>query len=246
MEKSSEEKEFESNKKRARKPSPIYDEEPTFRYPQFLGFILIIGFLIIGSAAGVYSTLQELMETPCLGCLGLYPSFEIEFTFSTVDGKPHPDWVLDALEDGPVFIEFTQNDEVCKPCARMRPKVEALERDYNDIVTFFIINTWEKEFREVFKGDENIKPITKEEILDAYRPYDVENFGGGDGWATPTFVIVTLEKDDDGKIKPYFGTGYGEFKDNDAQKTKEELIDILDFAIKRHHHNEDLYEKQEG
>ncbi len=230
--------------KREKTPPPIFDSESTSRYPQFLGFILIIGFLIIGSAAGMYSTLQELMETPCLGCLGLYPSFEIEFTFETVDGKAHPDWVIDALDDGPVFIEFTQNDEVCKPCARMRPKVEALEREYSDTVTFIIINTWEKEFREIYKGDENIKPITKEEILAAYQSYDVENYGGDDGWATPTFVIVTLEKDDDGKIKPYFGTGYGEFKDNDAQKTKNELENILDFALKRHHHNVDLYEKQ--
>lgn len=241
---------IEGNKKEIeskRRSSPIYNDEPKFRYPQFLGFILIIGFLIIGSSAGIYPILQELMETPCLGCLGLYPSFEMEFTFETVDGKPHPDWVLEALEEGPVFIEFTQSDIRCPPCAEMRPKVERLEKEFKDTVTFFIlkkISNNEREFKMVYKSDEKIESITEEEILEAYRPYDQQNFGGGDGWATPTFVIVTLEKDNDGKIKPYFGTAYGIFKDNDSEKTKKELADILDFAIKRYDFNEKIYKNQ--
>jgi thiol-disulfide isomerase/thioredoxin len=225
------------------KINPIYDDQPTFKYKQFLGIIMILGFLIIGSAAGSYGFLKNLMEAPCLGCLGLYPSFEIEFTFNTVDGKPHPDWILDALDDGPVFIEFTQDDINCPPCARMRPKVHELEDEYSDTVVFFIINVNHNENAKFFKDKEEIISVTDSEETKVYNTYDVENVGKGRP-ATPTYIIFTFEKDEDGTVKPYFAVGYGEFKEEDAQKTKEELAEILDFAIIRYNHNIKIYQDQ--
>ena len=183
------------------------------------------------------------MEAPCLGCLGLYPRFEIGFTFGTVDGKPHPAWVLDALDDGPVFIEFTQDDINCPPCARMRPKVHELEEEYSDTVVFFIININHNENAKYFKNEKVINTISDADETKVYNTYDVENVGKG-GPATPTYILFTLEKDSDGTVKPYFAVGYGEFKEEDAQKTKEELAEILDFAIIRYDFNKEIYQKQ--
>ncbi len=219
---------------------PIHDEEPSFRFSQFLGIIIIAGFLIIGGAAGTYYTLSDLMEAPCLGCLGLYPNVELNFTFETLNDKPHPDWVKDALKDGPIFIEFTQNDENCPPCARMRPYVEELNEKHNDLIVFFIININEHEVANTFKGETEITPSYTEE--NAYGVYDIGLIAGG-RVATPTFIIITIY-DDNGEIKPYFSTGYGEFVDEDAKKTAETLEESLDFALTLHHHYLEGYLKQ--
>ena len=182
--------------------------------------------------------LQVFMEAPCLGCLGLWPRFELKFTFDTVGDRPHPSWVLDALEDGPVFIEYTQNDKNCPPCARMRPKIKELINDYDETTAFFIININEHKVAIYYQDQKFTKSSYTEE--EAYGVYDVENIAGG-RIATPTYVILTIDQDDNGKIRPKFATGYGEFKDDDAEKTKDELAKILDFAVTRYDLYDELY-----
>jgi thiol-disulfide isomerase/thioredoxin len=225
---------------KSKSPVAIQDDEQIFKYSQFLGVILVIGFIIIGTAAGSYSLLNKLNEAPCLGCLGLYPSFEIEFTFNTADGSEHPDWVRESLNEGPILIEFTQNDISCPPCARMRPKIDELIDEYQEKVKFYIINVIENEVFEAFQNIEKTKSIIDSEETRVYNIYDVENVGKGRP-ATPTYVIITLEKDHDGEVKPFFGVGYGEFKEGDAQKTKIELANVLDFAIERYEFYEGYY-----
>ncbi len=212
--------------------------EPGFNYNQFLGIILVVGFLIIGSAAGTYGLLKNLIEAPCLGCLGLYPSYESDFMFDTVDGRPHPEFVLDTLEENsPVFIEFTQNDENCPPCARMRPKVHELVDQYRYNVTFFIINVNEEEITKYFEYKQSTKPTQNEQ--EAFHVYDMDNIGGGQ-IATPTYIIITIDEDENGEVRPSFITRYGVFKEENAEKTKKELANILDLAINRYNeYNED-------
>ena len=245
VEEETEDKERSSSKLKGQKARriPISDDPPVFKYRQFLGLILVLGFLIIGTSAGMYTSLQKAMETPCLGCLGLYPRFEIEFTFDTVDDRPHPQWILDALDDGPVFIEFTQNDINCPPCKDMRPKIAELEDEYSDKVTFFIINVNENENTKTFQGKEFVIPVTDDEETDVFITYDIENIGKG-GPVTPTYIIMTLENDKFGNVRPYFAVGYGKFKDNNEEKTKVELASILDFALKRYEHNEKIYHSE--
>ena len=217
--------------------SPIYDKDLDFRYSQRLGLIVVIGFLIIGTWAGTYNSLQSLMEAPCLGCLGLYPNIELNFTFETLEERPHPDWILDSLKKGPVFIEFTQNDENCPPCKRMRPFIHDLNDDYNEDVVFFIININEHENAESFRGNTEVRSSYSDEP--AYHVYDLELIAGG-VIATPTYIIITLN-DDTGTIKPYFTVGYGEFVEEDAKKTAETLAETLEYAITMHHHYKEAY-----
>jgi len=44
-----------------------------------------------------------------------------------------------------------------------------------------------------------------------------------------------LDEHEDGTIKESFAVGYGEFKENDAEKTKEVLADTLEYAKEYHH-----------
>lgn len=228
------------------KPMPIQanEPEPTFSYRQFLGLIIVVGFLVIGTAAGSYLLLEDLMVAPCLGCLGLYPNIELEFRFETVDDLEHPEFVLDQLTEGPVFIEFTQNDENCPPCARMRPKVKELEEEYSDEIAFFIININENEKAMFFNNDEHVEPVSDSEEEEYYQVYDIEKIAGG-LVATPTYIIVTINEDEDGNIRPSFAVGYGEYKEEDAQKTKEDLAKALEYAIGQYYKYKKWYEPEE-
>lgn len=220
---------------------PIRDVDSPFEYHHFLGLILVVGFLVIGSAAGTYGLLEDLMVAPCLGCLGLYPNVELEFTFDTVEDQPHPDFVLSSLEtEGPVFIEFTQNDENCPPCARMRPHIEDLEEEYGDSVVFYIINVNENENKKFFRNDVEVESLTDNEEKEYYHVYDLKNIADG-RVATPTFIVITLDEDESGNIRESFSVGYGEFKDEDAKKTKEELAEALDYSLALHHHYLEMY-----
>jgi thiol-disulfide isomerase/thioredoxin len=232
-----EDSEVETKRKKSK---PITDARSPFQYPQFLGLTLVLGFLIIGSAAGNYTILEDLMVAPCLGCLGLYPNVDLDFTFDTVDGQDHADFILDILPDAPVFIEFTQNDENCPPCKRMRPKVHELVDDYNENVAFYIININENEVYNTFQNEEQTDSIQDSEEEDIYSIYDLKNIAQG-RVATPTYIIVTLDIDDSGNVRPSFAVGYGEFVEENAQKTKEGLAQALDYALAMHHHHREMY-----
>jgi len=234
----------ESNKKKKFNPKPITDPRSPFKYHQFLGLVLVLGFLTIGGVAGNYNKLQDLMAAPCLGCLGLYPNVELEFTFDTVDGKDHADFVLDRLPDAPVFIEFTQNDENCPPCKRMRPYIAELEDEYSEHVAFYIINVNENEVYKEFKNDAQTDSILDSEEQDIYSIYDIKKIVGGPV-ATPTYIIVTIDMDDSGKVRPSFAVGYGEFVEEDAKKTKEGLAEALEYALALHHHYREMYLSEE-
>jgi thiol-disulfide isomerase/thioredoxin len=225
-------------KKQKRQHTPaaelLRDEPRRFSPKQLLAIVLVIGFLVLGIAPGTYGWLQDLLDTPCLGCLGLYPKVELEgsrlpFTFDTEDDQPHPEYVMDALENGTVFIEFTQNDEVCPPCARMKPKIKDLEKKYDDRVVFIIININENELRMIHNGSEEKKVLGSEK--DSFHVYDTGNIAFG-SIATPTYFIITWGNNtSQGDIQPYFAVGYGEFVEEDAEKTKKALAKTLDHAI---------------
>jgi thiol-disulfide isomerase/thioredoxin len=152
----------------------------------------------------------------------------LEFSTETVDNAPHPIFVKEAVDDAPVFIYFTQNDENCPPCARMRPEFKELIDEYKNKVIFYIININEDEIEHVYKNEEETEPISNSEQDNIYGTYDIENIVGG-GAATPTFVIVIK---DGGKIK--FAIGYGEFENEDAGETREKLEKTLDYALTKY------------
>jgi len=160
---------------------------------------------------------------------------KMDFRFKTVDNKEHPDFVINGLKIGPVFILFTQNDEFCPPCMRMRPEVEKLIEKYEDQVVFFVININENEITKHFDDHIQSESITNFEEDSYYNIYDFEDMGGGSP-ATPTFIIITYDKNS-GKKQPSFTIGYGEFEDGDATKTGLELENALKYALELYNKN---------
>jgi thiol-disulfide isomerase/thioredoxin len=239
-----EDMEFEKERKVRPRPisSPISDQESNFKFKQKLAFIIVIGTLFIGTTAGSYGLLEELMFSPCLGCLGLYPNVELDFGFKTVEDQPHPEFILDNLsKNGPIFIEFTQNDENCPPCKRMRPKVKELEEEFSEEVYFMIINVNENEMAIKFRDEDRVEKVSDDDESEYYHVYDRKLIAGG-RVATPTYIIITLDENKNDKIRPSFAVGYGEYKNDDAEETKKDLSNALNIAIKNYDHYIDDYD----
>ena len=192
---------------------------------QLVSIIIIMGLLIGGVLGGAYLYVKNSSSATCLGCLGLNPFTEMKFTFKTANGADHPDFVLEKLGDKPLFIEYTQPDELCSSCKKMRPKVEDLIKNYDDEIDFIII-------------DVSNPSSSNYNYRDSFHVYDVENIHGGN-FATPTFVIITLGYDD-GIVKPYFATGYGLIGEN-ADEGKYMLSDTLDDALRIYDQNKNAW-----
>jgi thiol-disulfide isomerase/thioredoxin len=161
---------------------------------------------------------------------GLYYGVEsgLEFQSDTVDGRPHPDFVKESANKAPVFIFFTQNDENCPPSKRMRPVLDQLKEDYKEDVLFYFININEYEMTKYYKGNEKVETISDSEGNEIFGVYDTGNIAGG-RVATPTFVIIIKENS---KLK--FAIGYGEFENDDAQDTGEELEKTIKYALSKY------------
>ena len=145
--------------------------------------IIATAFMITGISMGGFSYNDQISSVTCLACLGLDPVNDIDFRFETATGVPHPDWVLEPLKEKVVLIDFTQEKGTgCVYCDKMHPIITQLEREYEDNVEIIIVYMYQTNEKE---GD--------------YGIYKEGNVG------VPTFIIITLNQDDDGEIKPYWG-----------------------------------------
>ncbi len=170
-------------------------------------FIFILSF---GIAKGGFDYNEKISVPKCLSCLGLNPKPEIEFTFDTVGNEPHPDWVIDSLKERVVFIDFSQKVG-CPACDDMLPVILELEEEYEPETDFYILY--------LDLEDSNMTMAEKGKWFNSY------DFQGKRG--APTFIIITLNEDDNGEVRPYFGEIAGKV-------SKNKLRDVIDDALALH------------
>ena len=61
---------------------------------------------------GVYDDIHDaIVSTLCLSCIKLDPVSRLDFVFETANGEDHPEFVLENLTKGPLFIEY--RSDVC-------------------------------------------------------------------------------------------------------------------------------------
>lgn len=189
-------------------------------YAQITLFIVVTAIfsgMLIGTE--VYTDIKDgIVEVLCLSCLKLDPKTTRDFTFNTVNNEPHPDYVLDNLSSGIVFLHFSE--DACPGCDIMLPIVQNLmsvefektdliasKVDYNDEqVTYFYTN---------------IDHATPERIV-PFKIYDIRHVSG-----LPMFTIVTLGYDS-GVIKPKFVTLYGTLGLDTDEKRMQLLENVID------------------
>lgn len=135
----------------------------------------------------------------CLSCLKLEPNTLADFTFQTADNQPHPEFVLENLSHGPVFLHYS--GDACAGCDVMYPVIKEL---------FSIEFGKQDMFYSIVEFENTSVPYiyvnihhTIVELRDAQVIYDKDHVGG-----IPMFTIVTLGYDN-GDVKPRYTTLYG-------------------------------------
>jgi thiol-disulfide isomerase/thioredoxin len=145
--------------------------------------------------------------------------YSIDYEFETANQEPHPEFIIDDLEKGPIFISF--RTDVCDYCDYMEPLIKQI---FN--LSFEKEDVFSKQIN--FSGtDITFYHINKDhaeaelKTLQAY--YDIDR-----DEAVPMFTIMTLEYHQ-GIILPYYLTFYGILDPNytDKQRIDEITNNIL-------------------
>ena len=180
--------------------------------------LLVSSGLFVGMLAftDVYGGVQtSIVETLCLSCIKLKSKTSVDFTFETVNGAPHPDFVLDNLTKGPVFLHYSE--KACVACDVMYPVIKQfLHVEFEKDKSYYNLTSFENStvaYIYVYLDDSS----TPRDWIDSFKIYDKEHITG-----LPMFTIVTIEYEHGGDIKPYYATLSGAFLDTD-----EERIDFL-------------------
>jgi len=203
-------------------------------------FVIQIGILLLisGGLGGmflftdVYEDVQaNIVSVLCLSCLKLEPKTVREFTFETANGEPHPDFVLENLTKGPVFLHYSEN--ACHGCDIMYPVIKQffnITFEKNDVI-YKIVNYKNTSISYFYT---NIDYSSKE-MKDSLSIYDKDHVQG-----LPMFAIITLGYDQ-GTVRPIYTTLYGTLGfDNDKERISL-LAELMQESIDMYNQNEDGY-----
>ena len=204
-----------------------------------------IALLIVFSGAGigllantsVYNDVYNKIVTElCLSCVKLKPDTDIEYRIDTVNGKPHPDFVVENLSKGPVFI--TYRIDFCPGCDELEENlIDVLDIDFgpNDVFS-----------KTLSLNDENftfihINTNRVEENTDLYNSRMVYDIVGDKG--NPMMVFVTYNYNH-GKGGISYATTYGlkEENVNKVEERNEELISYIQDSIELYNKYSDFVE----
>ena len=172
----------------------------------FIAVQVVVLVVIAGAFGGIitytdiFEEVQSVIVTQiCLSCIKLDRVYTLNYEVKTANGKSHPDFILEDLKDGIVFLEF--RTDVCAYCDDMAPlikKIFNLHFEKEDIVEEVIdFNGTNVNFYHI-NNDQASEPLKS---LQPY--YDVDGYGG-----VPMFTIITLNYYK-GIVRPYYLTFYG-------------------------------------
>ena len=185
-------------------------------------FVLQVSALLLvsGALAGMFAFTPVYNEVRsgivlilCLSCLKLEPNTAVKFTFDTINNAPHPDFVLENLSKGPVFLHYS--GDACAGCDVMYPVIKELfSIEFGKQDMFFTPATFDNSTVPYIYV--NIHH-TIDELRDAQAIYDQYNVGG-----IPMFTIITLGYDN-GDVKPKYSSLYGTLATNGCDTDAERL-----------------------
>jgi hypothetical protein len=180
----------------------------------------------------VYEDVQSnIVLVLCLSCMKLEVKTIKEFTFDTANGKPHPDFVLNNLHKGPVFLHYSEN--ACPGCDIMFPiiknffNVEFRKNDiFNETVYFQNSNI---SYFYIYRDNSSLS----QEMKDSLQIYDKDHVHG-----LPMFSVVTLGYDR-GIVRPYYTSLYGTLGFDNDQERINLLMDTMQESIDLYNQNFD-------
>jgi hypothetical protein len=165
----------------------------------------------------IYENVQSrIVKVLCLSCLKLEPKTSIDFVFDTANGKAHPNFVVENLTIGPVFLHFSE--DVCHGCEVMQPVLEKffnVSFEKTDSV-YEVKNIQDTSIVYIYINIDH----TSQYLRDSLYIYDKDNVQG-----LPMFSLISLGYDR-GIVKPYYTSLYGTLKDTDQER-----LDVLSVLL---------------
>jgi len=195
--------------------------------------------VVSGSLAGMLFSTEvfnevhsRIVSVLCLSCLKLEPKTTHDFTFETATDDTHPDFILENLTKGLVFLHFSE--DVCHGCEIMHPVIEQLFniKFEKDEMVYRIVKF---ENADIIYFYINIDHTTKE-LRESLPIYDKEHIGG-----LPMFSIVTLGYDH-GRIKPYYTSLYGTLNVDNNDERISLLTELMQESIDVYNQNWEGYD----
>jgi len=202
----------------------------------------IVGIVVFSSMLGgmiVFTdsyddVLKGIVKVTCLSCIKLQPKTVVEFKFDTYNDAHHPDFILEDLKEGPIFIAYRTT--VCEYCDVMEPIVEdifnidSLSEDETTGVRLLNQTDYAKYTLE-YNGTSfvfyHINSTTSPDYLaNTQLVYMNDIFRD----ATPMFTTITVRYHR-GVVTPYYSTVYGVLEKDTYNERKAVLTGILDDAI---------------
>ena len=201
---------------------------------KILAFQIGIFIIVAGALGGmllytdVYDDVQSgIVEVLCLSCIKLDPKTRLDFTFETATGEPHPDFIVENLSKGPIFIEV--REDVCAACDTMAPVIkEIFDIEFEKEDTFYTTIAFEE--NNVTFIHINLDHAT-EELEHAFDVYDKDHVGG-----VPMFTLITFGYDR-GFVKPSYTTAYGTLNLQTSEERKDLLLGVIQDGIDLYNQN---------
>ena len=196
---------------------------------QISAFILISG--VLGGMlflTDIYDEVQSnIVSVLCLSCIKLDPKTKLDFTFETTTGQPHPDFVIENLTKGPLFLAF--REDVCAACDIMELVIqEIFSIEFEKEETFAVTVPFDNANVTFFHI--NIDHAS-EELQHSRSLYDKDFIGG-----VPMFTLVTFGYNR-GFLEPYYTSAYGTLNLDNNENRKALLINIIQDGINLYKEN---------
>jgi hypothetical protein len=189
-----------------------------------VAIVIALTFAFVGMLIGteVYAEVHNgIVSVLCLSCIKLDPVTSADFTFETATDEDHPNFIIENLTEGIVFLHFS--GDACHACEVMHPVIEEIfnitfsEQDmlykrlqYQNITLNYYFT--------------NIDHAVDYRIK-SFFTYDKEHIEG-----LPMFTIMTINYDR-GIVKPYYTSLYGILNLDTNEERLAFLQDVLDDSI---------------
>ena len=214
--------------------TPNVKSKKTFLVVQIVAILIVAGGLGgMLATTDVYDNIHDtIVSTLCLSCIKLDPLSTLEFVFETGNGEEHPDFVLQNLTSGILFIEY--RSDVCTACDIMAPIIKdifGLHFEKEDTLYELV----DYDGSDVHFYHINLDHATQIQE-DSFPTYDKDNRGG-----VPMFVVITV-KYNRGIIDPCYAAAYGTLGLDASEERRDFVTDMLDDGINLYELNHDGYQ----
>jgi thiol-disulfide isomerase/thioredoxin len=180
----------------------------------------------------VYDSIHDtIVSTLCLSCIKLDPVSRLEFVFETANGEEHPDFVLENLTKGPIFIEY--RSDVCLACDMMAPIIkEIFHLSFEKEETLYeLVNFNGSNINFYHINLDHASEIQK----NSFSIYDKDHRQG-----VPMFVVITV-KYNRGIIEPCYTAAYGTLGLPTEEERRDMIINMIEDGIKLYEQNHEGY-----